>query len=73
MELEKSLHEQRQMDLRSLLSVIADSAKVEVWIISQDLIELLPLHVQNVIVTRLSTKQSFNETKISVDQKPKEV
>ena len=61
------------MDLRSLLSVIADSAKVEVWIISQDLIELLPLHIQHMIVSRLSNNQNFNETKVSVGQKPKDV
>lgn len=61
------------MDLRSLLSVIADSAKVEVWIISQDLIELLPLHIQHMIVSRLSNHQNFNETKVSVGQKPKDV
>ena len=42
-----------------MLSVIADSARVEVWYISQELLELLPLHVQNQIVNRLRKHQKI--------------
>lgn len=32
--LEKALNEQKKIDIKSILSVIADSARVEVWCIS---------------------------------------
>lgn len=52
-QLEKVLKDTKDADIKSILSVVADSAKVEVWIVSQELLELLPLHVQNQIVNQL--------------------
>ena len=40
-----------------MLSVIADSARVEVWFVNQDLLELLPIQVQDNIINRLRNHQ----------------
>ena len=39
------LKEQGSVDTKSLLSIIANSAIVEVWLIDQDLLSLLPMDV----------------------------
>ena len=44
---------QETVDTKSLLSIIANSATVEVWIIDQDVLSLLPQDVQTKIVNRL--------------------
>ena len=51
------LHEQTNIDMKSLLSVIAHSAEVEVWLIEQESLALLPLDVQNKIINRLKNQQ----------------
>ena len=55
-----------------MLSVIADSARVEVWFVNQDLLELLPIHVQDSIIGRLRTHQHVKITKGDADKRPRE-
>ena len=55
-QVEKSKNEMEDdVEMKSMLSVIADSARVEVWFVNQDLLELLPIHVQDSIIGRLRT------------------
>jgi len=55
-----------------MLSVIADSARVEVWYINQTLLDLLPTHVQAVILNRLRSHQHIKVTKVDKRSKPRE-
>ena len=58
--------------MKSMLSVIADSARVEVWNINQDLLELLPIHVQKGVISRLQAYQQVKIMKQDIRQKPRE-
>ena len=55
-EIEHILQEQQSVDIKSLLSIIANSASVEVWIIDQDVLGLLPFDVQAKLVNRLKAE-----------------
>ena len=39
------LDKQLKIDLRSQLSVVADSGQVEVWVVKPDVLDLMPPHI----------------------------
>ena len=49
--------ELQKKDLKSMLSIVADSAEVEVWLITPALMEIMPTAVQQVVLERLQEKQ----------------
>ena len=64
--------EQQSVDTKSLLSIIANSATVEVWIIDQDVLSLLPQDVQTKIISRLRAEQKEKINGIDLSKRPKE-
>ena len=50
-------------DLKSYLSIVANSRVVEVWVIDQDLLTLLPVDVQSKIINRLKA-----QTKVKIQE-----
>ena len=53
--LDREIQMLKNVEMKSQLSVVADSAKVEIWYINQEHLELLPPHVRNMILGRLRT------------------
>ena len=45
------------MDITSLLSVVANSASVEIWEIDDDILSLLPYAIKQLVLNRLQAKQ----------------
>ena len=43
--------------MRSQLSVVADSGAVEVWVVKPDVLDLMPPHVQEIVLERLKKKR----------------
>ena len=43
--------------MRSKLSVVADSGAVEVWVVKPDVLDLMPPHVQEIVLNRLKKKR----------------
>ena len=61
-----------------MLSVVANSAVVEVWTITPALMEIMPTTVQNVILERLQAKKKvkvhqFDESQQDMTEKMKKV
>lgn len=46
-----------QTDITSMLSIVANSAKVEVWIIDEEILNLLPEKARVIVLNRLKQKQ----------------
>jgi hypothetical protein len=46
-----------QTDITSMLSIVANSAKVEVWIIDEEILNLLPEKARVTVLNRLKQKQ----------------
>ena len=59
-------------DLKSHLSIIANSATVVVWVIDQDVLALLPYEVQMKIVDRLRAEQKVVSGGDDLNKRPKE-
>ena len=59
-------------DLKSHLSIIANSATVTVWVIDQDVLGLLPYEVQMKIVDRLRSEQKVVCSGDDLNKRPKE-
>ena len=59
-------------DLKSHLSIIANSATVVVWVIDQDVLALLPFEVQMKIVDRLRAEQKVASSGDDLNKRPKE-
>ena len=59
-------------DLKSHLSIIANSATVVVWVIDQDVLALLPFEVQMKIVDRLRSEQKVVSGGDELNKRPKE-
>ena len=59
-------------DLKSHLSIIANSATVVVWVIDQDVLALLPFEVQMKIVDRLRAEQKVVSGGDDLNKRPKE-
>ena len=59
-------------DLKSHLSIIANSATVVVWVIDQDVLALLPFEVQMKIVDRLRGEQKVVSGGDELNKRPKE-
>lgn len=51
------------MDITSLLSVIANSASVEIWVIDDDILSLLPYPVKRLVLNRLQANQKVKINK----------
>ena len=51
------LDKQLKIDLRSQLSVVADSGQVEVWVVKPDVLDLMPPHIQEIVLNRLKQKR----------------
>ena len=49
--------EQQTQDLTSHLSIIANSAVVEIWTIDEDILGLLPFVVQRIVLSRIKAQQ----------------
>ena len=43
--------------MKSQLSVVADSGSVEVWVVKPDVLDLMPPHVQEIVLERLKKKR----------------
>lgn len=54
-EIKKQIVENCIEDYSSYLSVIANSARVLVWVIDEEILNLLPQHVKNLVLDRLKT------------------
>ena len=59
-------------DLKSYLSIVANSRIVEVWIIDQDLLNLLPADVQAKIINRLKAQQKVKINEDDEKKRPRE-
>ena len=55
-----------------MLSIIANSASVEVWIIDQDVLGLLPFDVQAKLVNRLKAEQKVRINEDDILKRPKD-
>ena len=49
----ESVRNLKTVDIKSNLSIIANSATVEVWIIDEDLLGLLPPETQKIVLNRI--------------------
>ena len=51
--LTKQLHGEMQSEISSYLSVVANSARVELWVIDEDVLNLLPQSARAIVLKRL--------------------